>query len=267
MGAGVRSQNSNFSKSTYGRANHQTNTRSRPKTAVDPRMLQDSIAYPDERSGMPSSPYMSPRTLPPPTSLLKHRKIRQAQSLDTLRGASVKEKYRGVSISTAMSSLRIDEDTEDQGSEIKSRSSVLLHSNVNSRARRPKRSVQNLRANGQETAVVPSQASPDTLVAPQTPSFIPIPASKVAAPAPTPSKSAMCSTPVTQRFLSKDSNLKSFTGWDIDRRLKGVDDMMDKFKTAAEANFEDRSTLLNEIVEKKGKSKCFELGKSSLTKL
>lgn len=68
---------------------------------------------------------------------------------------------------------------------------------------------------------------------------------------PSPTKS--CS-PTKVYFLTKDSNLTNFTGWDVDGRLSEFESQFEKMKEAFEGTMKDRKTLEDAIDLAKARS-------------
>lgn len=170
---------------------------------------------------------------------------------------------RDVSVSTAFSMLQIDEKYQSAKSKehqaISSRmkpasTPVSCHGpSLNSGLRKP-------RIDSTESALILFQAPGDRPVAPKTPSHIPVPrkSEAVSATPATPSKTPR-SYPQNPPFLSKDSNITSFVGWDMDGRVGNMEAMYEKLKDGIERNG------LNEVIEQyKARSRFNPNGAKSL---
>lgn len=59
----------------------------------------------------------------------------------------------------------------------------------------------------------------------------------------TPGSPFKSSSPTKVSFLTKDSNTKSFTGWDVDERLHGIESQFKVMKEAMNVSLTDRKTL------------------------
>jgi len=117
-------------------------------------------------------------------------------------------------------------------------------------------SLQKQNSSSSENEFVLSRVSEDSLVAPKTPSHIPIlkkPEAIVAAPA-SPSKTHKIS-PIKTQFLSKDSNITGFSAWDVDARLGSIESMYADLQETIKSTTTDRSEMEKEVGIYKLKSK------------
>jgi kinesin family protein C1 len=174
-------------------------------------------------------------------STIQIKKSRDPKSTHSLRSLRSEGNMREVSLSTGMSMLTIGDDRlSDQSKALSPR-----HSNVTSQ--------RDLGTDSTENALVLYEATGDSLVAPKTPSHIPVLSKMeaVVAPAATP-----CKTPKTPRtsptkvpFLSKTSNIPAFTAFDIEGRLGTIEAMYSEMKdkmsgASAERNGLDEAVAL-----------------------
>jgi kinesin family protein C1 len=153
---------------------------------------------------------------------------------------------RDASVSTAMGMLRIDENPlPDEPQNYQAITGTGKPPSIPTLSHKISISsgMQNLRINSNESALVLFQAPGDSLVAPKTPSHIPV-LSKMEAVVATPA--TPCKTPKKSPqktpFLSKNSNILAFcTEFNIQGRLESIEamysDLKDKFSgTNAERN-------------------------------
>jgi kinesin family protein C1 len=91
--------------------------------------------------------------------------------------------------------------------------------------------LRNLRIDSAEGALVLFQPPGDSLVAPKTPSHIPVLSKSealIATPA-TPSRTPKIS-PQKAQFLTKDSNITGFTAWDVNGRMESMEAIFGQLK-------------------------------------
>jgi len=110
----------------------------------------------------------------------------------------------------------------------------------------------NERFNSSDNALVMFQAPIESLVAPKTPSQIPVlrksehkPEVGIAAPE-TPYQTPKPS-PMKTQFLSKDSNIPGFTAWDVDARLGSIESMYANLQETIKSTTTDRSEMEKEV--------------------
>jgi kinesin family protein C1 len=91
--------------------------------------------------------------------------------------------------------------------------------------------LRNLRIDSAENALVLFQVPGDSLVAPKTPSQIPV-LCKTEAASVTPATPCRTPKPSPQKihYLTKDSNIPSFTAWDVRGRLEDMEAMYSELK-------------------------------------
>ena len=167
---------------------------------------------------LPSLPYSNMSQ--PGCSTIHIKKFRDPKSTSSLCSQSPREKMRDISLSTGMSMLSIGDDGLLQAEELGPR-----HSNNN-----PRRI---LKTDNTENALVLYEAAGDSLVAPKTPSQIPVLSKMEAVVLPTATPSKTPKTPKTPRisspnklpFLSKTSNIPGFIAFDIDGRFASIETM------------------------------------------
>jgi kinesin family protein C1 len=97
-----------------------------------------------------------------------------------------------------------------------------------------------------------------SLVAPKTPSQIPVlkkaEALPNATPAATPSRSSKFSSPTKQvQYLTKDSNIPAFTAWDVHGRLEDMEAMYTELKKTLAGTAVDRNGLEEAIAQYKAR--------------
>jgi len=184
-------------------------------------------------------------------STIQYKKPRAQQSMQSLRSQRSVGNMRDVSVSTAMSMLHIDDEPKlSQKNE---------HQAISSTAKSPSRpgldhkpfistGVRNLRIDSTENALVLFQAPGDSLVAPKTPSQIPVLSKSevvIATPA-TPCKTPKIS-PQKTPFLSKGSNITGFTAWDVRGRLEDMEAMYNDLQTKLSGTAVERNTLVEAV--------------------
>ena len=141
---------------------------------------------------------------------------------------------RDVSVSTAMSKLRIDDGPQKfqpNGHQAMSNKVKLLSTPGSSQKASIRTRIRNSRIGSTESALVLFQASTDSSVAPKTPSYIPV-LSKSETMTNTPATPLRTSKacPSTNNFLTKSSNIPGLTDWDVDNRLEEMDSICMKIK-------------------------------------
>ena len=204
----------------------------RPATAMENHESEEDLPAQGKRKGMlPLLPIPSSFQSLQGSSTLQPRKLRAPHSMHSLRSLRSVDNMRDVSVSTAMSMLRIDEQLnpwiENQAiSPTKTPTTPPLCHKPSIPA-----SLRNLRTESAESALALSQALGDSLVAPNTPSQIPVlckmeaPLATIATPSKTPKPS-----PQKISYLTKDSNIPAFTAWDVHGRLEDMEAMYSELK-------------------------------------
>lgn len=116
-----------------------------------------------------------------------------------------------------------------------------------------------MRLDSSQSAVRLSEASGDNIVAPKTPSQIPLPPkveALVETPNPTPiARRTPRPSPQKPHFLTKDSNINSFTGWDVELRLEGIEGQFAKIRDTLESTTLDRTALEESLAVYKARGK------------
>lgn len=113
------------------------------------------------------------------------------------------------------------------------------------------------RHNSSETALVLYEDSGDSLVAPKTPSQIPV-LSKMEAWKDTPATPCklLKQSPQKIPYLTKDSNVTAFIAWDVDDRLERMESMYSKLEGTITSTTFDKSGLEEALAAYKARSEC-----------
>jgi kinesin family protein C1 len=149
---------------------------------------------------------------------------------------------RDISVSTAMSRLRIDEGPPSLWvNEYQAISKKLKPVSTPGSSQKALIStgLGDIGINNIEKALVPFQAQKDSSVAPKTPSHIPVlskSGTMTTTPA-TPSRTPKV-YPQTNNFLTKSSNIPGFKAWDVDIRLEEMDSFYKKIEALTGTNVE-----------------------------
>ena len=198
-------------------------------------------------SYLTTSPIQFAEVHPP----LQNNKLRSGKSFHNLRTLQEGKRLRDVSVSTALSKLRFD-DTCYESEQMRisdSTAAPLKNFNISTYAAMRKSKVVN-----SSGAVILYGNAEQSLVAPKTPSHIPISKraeASFATPA-TPSKSAK--NPSTQlQFLTKDSNIPAFTAWDVHGRLEDMEAMYSELKKTLTGTSLERNGLEEAIAQYKAR--------------
>jgi kinesin family member C1 len=117
-------------------------------------------------------------------------------------------------------------------------------------------SLRSLKMDGTENALVLFQAPGDSLVAPRTPSQIPV-LSKSEAVTTTPATPSRPprTCPPKAPFLSKDSNITGFTAWDVQGRIEDMELMYSELKDKFSGTNAERNSLEEAIGLYKARSR------------
>lgn len=251
-GYGSRPQTSMaFSQSTSNRPT----SLQRPRAATSMANRSEGEDYDDtsrKGTGMGMIPLpSSSSSLQSPSgySTLQIKKSRDSKSNYLHSSLRSMSNMRDVSVSTAMSRLCIEEEPilshskDHQSSVRRVRPQSTLRSSHQSSI---KNGTRNLRIDSEENALILFQAPGDSLVAPKTPSQIPV-LSKMetvlATPA-TPCKTPK-SSPSKPLFLTKGSNITGFTAFDVQGRLDSIESMFNDMKN----NFSGTNAEQNQVNE------------------
>ncbi|PVH78112.1 kinesin-domain-containing protein [Cadophora sp. DSE1049] len=240
-------------KSSYGsrsQFSQSTTTRGtalpRPATSMDTHSSDDDLPSQGRRKG--TEPLIS---IPTPIQStdgyqsLRSKKLRAPHSMQTLRPQHSAANMRDVSVSTAMSRLRLDgevkskEQHEYQANSTRMRPppSLLSHkSSISSGLR-------GLRIDSAESALVLFEP-PGESAAPKSPSHIPVLSKADASMEPpiTPRRTPKHS-PQKTPFLTKDSNVPGFTAWDVDVRIERMEGMFSEMQNKVTNTSLERSVL------------------------
>lgn len=165
------------------------------------------------------------------------------QSTQTPNDPHAVNSMRDVSVSTALSKLNIDEGPpQAQGKEHQAISSSINSTAVHCHKASISTGLRNLKLDGTERSVVLFQPPEDSLVAP-TPSKIPVfkPEAVAATPA-TPSRTPK-TCPHRTQFLSKDSNISTFTAWNVVDRMETMESMFEELKDTFSGTTAERAHL------------------------
>lgn len=239
--------------------------KSRPATAMENHSSDEDIPAQGKRKGMQRSPsVLSSTPSPQGYSSLQNKKLRAPQTSQLLKSSNSVSNKREVSVSTAMSRLRIVEERQPSQQPVHQvipmtmkppSTKSLSHKHSISTGMRA------LRINSSESALVLFQASGDSLVAPKTPSQIPV-LSKMGAVAAAPVTPCRIprSSPSKPPFLTKDSNILGFIAWDVHGRLEDMEAMYSELKNTLSGTSLERNTLEEAQALYKAKSKpCLQI--------
>lgn len=249
VGPGGRPQTSmSFNQSTSRRPASAA-PKSRPATAMDNHYNDPGMR--PLNSFTSSFPYIQEK------SGLQSKKLRAPKSLHSLRSQPSMGKIREVSVSTAMSRLCLDgEVSPRQRHEYQAISSNMRPPPTTKLSHKPSinTGMRNLRLDSGEMALVLYESPGDSLVAPQTPSHIPLsskadayfsPVTPYRTPRPSPHK-----TP----YLTKGSNIPAFTAWDVHNRLEDVEAMYAELKQSMQSTSSERNGLEEAVAVYKARS-------------
>jgi kinesin family protein C1 len=254
VGPGGRPQTSmSFNQSTTKRP-VSCAPKSRPTTAMDNHYNDPGM--------QPSNSFTSSFPYSQEKSSLQSRKLRPYKSQHTLRPRPSVETIRDISVSTAMSRLRLDTEVSPS----KRQEHQAISSNMRSPATKKlshkpsiNTGMRNLRIDRAETALVLYELPGDNPVAPKTPSHIPV-LSKADASgfSPiTPCKTPRPISPYKTPYLTKDSNIPAFTAWDVHNRLEDVEAMYAELKQSMQSTSSERNGLEEAVSVYKARSKSF----------
>lgn len=194
---------------------------------------------------------MVPST-PSSGATITNSKVRGVQSAP--RQSSVSN-GRDLSLSEGMSMLKLDEENvfdPKNGYRQTLDTSKDLPIPAKHHKRSFSASMRNIGVGSSDNALVLFQGFENSLVAPKTPSQIPVfrkPEHKseglIAAPE-TPCRIPKPS-PIKSQFLSKDSNIPGFTAWDVDARLGSIESMYADLQEKIKSTTTDRSEMEEEV--------------------
>ncbi|CZS93156.1 probable carboxy-terminal kinesin 2 [Rhynchosporium agropyri] len=237
---GGRSQ---FSQSTATRGN---TALPRPATSMDTHSSDDDLPPPGRRKGM-EPPILIPTPIQSTDGYqtIRSKKLRAPHSMQSLRTQRSAANVRDVSVSTAMSRLRLDgevkskEQYEYQANSARMRpnQSLLSHkSSISSGLR-------GVRIDNTESALA-LFVPPEESVASKSPSHIPV-LSKAEAPMEPPMRPTRTPKPSPQKtpYLTKDSNLPGFVAWDVDLRVERMEGMFLDMQNKITGTANEQSSL------------------------
>lgn len=243
---GLRGQNSMaISQSTTSRSNS-TMQRPRAATSMANRPEEDNYSQKKEKgTGMLPSPSRLPFVpLPQGYSTIQVKKSRDSKFMHSLRSSPSRINMRDTSVSTAMSMLRIDENPWADHQAIKGANNTSPSSSFSFHKPSTSSGSKIFRLDSTENALILFQAPGDSLVAPKTPSQIPV-ISKMEAVVATPATPSMTpkKSPQKTMFLSKTSNIPAFTEFNIEGRLESVEAMFSKMTDTFSGTLAQRTGL------------------------
>lgn len=234
-----------FNQSTMSRPGSSI-PKTRPATSMDNHSSDEDISTVRKNKGMQNMSSLDPSTEFPEQMNLQCKKTRVTKSLKSLNSQSSLNRNRDTSVSTALSRLHIQEfnPASELGYEAFTNTMKPPQRKVESHIPSITNGIRNMRIDSNERALVLFQTSKDSLVAPKTPSHIPV-LSKVEARNLTPVTPcrAINHSPTKTPFLSKDSNITAFTAWDVDARIDKMESMYSELKNTMSDTSLQRKTL------------------------
>lgn len=229
-----------FSQSSSNRSKPPVSSK-RPATAMDDHLDDGGGPADGKRQGMAQYSNLSTLSSQPGYQQLHNRKQRRAPiQLD-----SFSQSLREVSVSTALSRLRLDDSKAENPLP---NTPKLSYSSSDLSMGPPCAAMRKLRHDDSSSALVLFEVPEKNLIYPKTPSHIPV-LSKAEASGATPATPSRVpkSSPIKTPFLSKDSNITGFTAWDVSGRLGDMEAMYSELKhTLADTGTERR--VLEEAV-------------------
>lgn len=222
-----------FAQSTSTRPT--SSAMARPATSMESHSEEEDLPSQGKRKGMPPHPELSSsfQSSSQGYSTLQPKKLRASKSIHTVRSPRSVGNMRDASVSTAMRMLYIGEEQPNPYKEHQAISPAMKPPTNSSLRHKPSIStgLRNLRIDSAESALVLFQECGDCSAAPKTPSQIPVPCKTLAPPATpvTPCKTPRTSPPKPQ-YLTKGSNIESFSAWDVRGRLEDMEAMYSELK-------------------------------------
>lgn len=250
-----------FTQSTTTRpsntARSQTSMASkRPASSMDDHMEAGGGPADGKRKGMTPVSTPSPIQSSAQCFSLRYKKLRSRHSGHNIKTLQEGASPREVSVTTAMSKLRLDDADYTNKTLHSSRISKLAApGSVRASKTSTCAAMRKSRVDGTSGALVPFSATQKSLVTPNTPSQIPILSraeASCATPA-TPSRAFKSSTTKPQ-FLTKDSNIPAFIAWDVRGRLEDMEAMYCELKDTLTGTSMERNGLEEAVA--KFKAKC-----------
>jgi kinesin family member C1 len=252
-----------FSQSTTTRPLHsarpQTSMASkRPASSMDDHMETGGGPVDGKRKGMtpfPRSSTSSPIQSPKEFATLQYKKVRSRHSMRSLQILQESTSLREVSVTTALSKLRLDDSSSANELPISSRIPKATPGSIRVSKSSNLAAVRKSKIDNSSGTLVVFQNGARSLVTPSTPSQIQI-LSRAEAPCATPvtpSRVFKSSTTKTQ-FLTKDSNIPAFVAWDVRGRLEDMEAMYFELKDTLTGTSMERNGLEEAVA--KFKAKC-----------
>lgn len=238
VGPGIRppSQYGARPQTSMSRARSNTASSKRPATAMDDHLDPGGGPAARKRQGMTHYSHMS--SLPSHSGYhqLQYRKTRCAHPKFESQGPSSRE----VSVSTALSRLRIE---DHEAESLLPDATKPFNYSPGLLMGPPGTLPRELRNDCNSNSLVLFGASEKSFSLPKTPSQIPIPSkAEVSSATPATPSRAPIPSPVKTPFLSKDSNITGFIGWDVHSRIEDMEAMYFELKDSmADTNVERRS--------------------------
>lgn len=196
------------------------------------------------------SPIQSPQEFAP----LQYKKVRGRHSTRSLQTLHEGTSLREVSVTTALSKLRLDDGSSANEPPISTRipkaaPGSIRVSKSSSLAAMRKSKIDNISG-----TLVLFQKGERSLVTPSTPSQIPIfqKAEALRATPATPSRVSKHS-PTKPQFLTKDSNVTAFVAWDVRGRLEDMEAMYFELKDTLTGTSMERNGLEEAVAKFKAK--------------
>ncbi|TVY87337.1 Kinesin-like protein, partial [Lachnellula willkommii] len=218
---------------------------SRPSSSLETTSSDEDILSQGRRQGMQSLPSIqSSVTSSQRPTTMQGRRSQSSSAMNQLNSQSSLMGTRELSVSTAMSQLRLDDGESSQLPLGRS----LSHNPF-------LRNGSNLGTDGSGGALVLFEPPEGGLVAPQSPSMIPVRNKRISLPA-TPSRNPKTSPRKSMRFAS-NSNNDPFLAWDVRGRLEDMEAMY----------FEMKNTVAGTKVERSGLEEAVELYKAKIAEL
>jgi len=216
----------------------------RPASSMDDHLDAGGIGADGKRKGMNprSAMFSHPHGLhgiPP----LRNPKLRGSKSSHALWTLQEKSTLREVSVGAALSKLH--QDDSEAGSEPTLSQALLYSSSTSSGSYVAGHiNMRNSRPASRSDALVLFQEPHGSLVAPNTPSQIPV-RTRAEASLATPATSSRITkpSPCKTPFLSKDSNITNFTAWDVRGRLEDMEAMYSTLKDTVTGSTIERNGL------------------------
>lgn len=208
----------------------------------------------------PSSHKGTKRQLLPPSfqspqKNLSVKKVRQPSSSQALRPARSSANIRDVSVTTALSRLRIDGEVKSNDIHEYQASSTRMKPPRRPATHKPSIStgLRGLRLDSAENVMVLFEPPEANSMALSSPSHIPVlskfetlepPVTPCRTPKPSPQK-----TP----YLTKDSNVPGFTAWDVDGRVARMEGIFSEMQRAASSTALEKTIFEEAIALYKGR--------------